>query len=108
MHQPTRHLALAAFVLFSSASGSFGTGGQPHYPAANAILDVLALRRRAEGLPARLLAWALWAERIELSVRLHGVTSASLARNGVGGLDTAEALDLVDRARKIDSPVLVP
>ncbi|KJS58005.1 type I polyketide synthase [Streptomyces rubellomurinus] len=108
LHELTRDLDLAAFVLFSSASGAFGTAGQANYAAANAFLDALALRRRAEGLPALSLAWGLWAERSELTGRLDGVTAARLARDGVGALDTAEALDLFDRARKIDSPVLVP
>ncbi|MGA5818080.1 type I polyketide synthase [Kitasatospora sp. NPDC094028] len=108
LHELTRHLDLAAFVLFSSASGAFGTAGQANYAAANAGLDALALRRRAEGLPALSLAWGLWAERSELTGRLDGVTAARLTREGVGALDTAEALDLFDRARKIDEPVLVP
>ncbi|MEV6976996.1 SDR family NAD(P)-dependent oxidoreductase [Kitasatospora sp. NPDC093806] len=98
-----------AFVLFSSASGTFGTAGQANYAAANAFLDALAHRRRAEGLPGLSLAWGPWAEKSDLTGRLNGAQAAKLAREGFGDLSTAEALDLFDTARMmINEPVLVP
>jgi len=51
LHRATASLRLDLFVLFSSIA-SFGTPGQAGYAAANAFLDSLAARRRAEGLPA--------------------------------------------------------
>nr|WP_241845587.1 type I polyketide synthase [Streptomyces silvensis] len=52
---------LDAFVLFSSGSAVWGSGDLGAYGAANAFLDGLAQRRRAEGLPATSVSWGMWA-----------------------------------------------
>ncbi|NUP69542.1 MAG: SDR family NAD(P)-dependent oxidoreductase, partial [Nonomuraea sp.] len=96
LHELTRNQELTAFVLFSSIAGVIGTPGQGNYAAANAALDALAAARQAEGLPATSIAWGLWAEASALTGELTGRDLARLARSGVTGLSTADALALFD------------
>lgn len=53
----TRRDALDFFVLFSSFASVVGNPGQGAYAAANAALDALAARRRAEGLVGLSISW---------------------------------------------------
>ncbi|WP_326597270.1 type I polyketide synthase [Streptomyces sp. NBC_01803] len=53
---------LEAFVLLSSISATWGSGGQTAYSAGNAFLDALASHRRARGLAATAVAFGPWAE----------------------------------------------
>ncbi|MFF4591368.1 type I polyketide synthase [Streptomyces sp. NPDC001388] len=92
----TRDRDLSAFVLFSSFAGTVGSAGQGNYAAANAYLDALAARRRADGLPATSVAWGPWAGGgmaaggPEAEARLRG--------GGVVPLDPDTALAALDRA----------
>ncbi|WP_197362276.1 beta-ketoacyl reductase, partial [Streptomyces clavuligerus] len=106
LHHLTQDLPLSAFVLFSSAAGTFGGPGQANYAAANAFLDALAQRRSADGLPAHSLAWTLWEQRSALTERLDDADTRRLARSGMPALTTAQGLTLFDAALTTDEPAL--
>ncbi|WP_344318013.1 type I polyketide synthase, partial [Streptomyces javensis] len=98
----TRDLDLSAFVLFSSITGSVGAAGQANYAAANAYLDALAERRRAQGLPATSIAWGPWADSgmagddaMERRMRREGMPPMA-PESAVAAL--RQALDLDDTA----------
>ncbi|MFF0226968.1 type I polyketide synthase, partial [Streptomyces sp. NPDC004629] len=77
LHELTRHLDLAFFVLFSSLDAVTGT----------AFADWLARQRRQDGLPGLSLAWGSWASE--------------------RGLSTEQSMDLFDRALGSQDPALV-
>ncbi|WP_414636747.1 SDR family NAD(P)-dependent oxidoreductase [Actinophytocola sp.] len=108
LHELTLGDDLAAFVLFSSASATFGGAGQANYAAANAYLDAFAQRRRAAGLPAQSLAWGLWADRSEMTGDLGAADVARMGRAGVVPLSTEEGLSLFDTALRAAPAVLLP
>jgi acyl transferase domain-containing protein/acyl carrier protein len=93
LHRLTREIELDAFVLFSSISSVFGSSQLGAYAAANAALDALAHHRALLGLPSLVVNWGPWAE--------VGMTSAddraALARIGMRGLSSRDALAALDR-----------
>ncbi|HZG07166.1 MAG TPA: SDR family NAD(P)-dependent oxidoreductase, partial [Streptomyces sp.] len=108
LHELTRTADLAAFVLFSSAAGVFGTPGQANYAAANAFLDALAEHRRAGGLPATSLAWGYWAESSGMTAHMQQADIARLSRQGIAPLAADEGLAMFDAALRAGSARLVP
>ncbi|MFI9270796.1 type I polyketide synthase [Kitasatospora sp. NPDC052896] len=107
LHELTRHLDLAAFVLFSSFAGTLGGAGQGAYAAGNAFLDALACHRAAQGLVASSLAWGVWEER-GAQTRLEAGDLQRMARAGLVPLSAEEGLQLLDVARALDDAALAP
>jgi acyl transferase domain-containing protein/acyl carrier protein len=107
LHRLTRDTA-TPLVLFSSAAGLLGTPGQAAYAAANAYLDALAARRRAEGLPAQSLAWGRWSREDGLTAGLTEADAERMTRAGVLGMTVPEGLSLFDTAVTLDRAVVVP
>ncbi|MGW7368662.1 SDR family NAD(P)-dependent oxidoreductase [Streptomyces sp. NPDC054841] len=108
LHEQTRHLPLAAFVVFSSAAGLLGNPGQANYAAANAFLDALAQHRRALGLPATSLAWGLWQDSVGKIAELDGADAAARTSGRLLGLTSEEGLTLFDEALRGTRTHLVP
>ncbi|WP_367319610.1 type I polyketide synthase [Streptomyces sp. HUAS ZL42] len=108
LHELTKHQKLSDFVLFSSVIGTVGNGGQAAYAAANAFLDGLAHRRRAQGLPALSLAWGPWDHEEGLIRGLDDADRARLRRLGLQPLGVDEGLAALGTARAVDAPVVVP
>ncbi|WP_344646451.1 SDR family NAD(P)-dependent oxidoreductase, partial [Streptomyces durmitorensis] len=99
LHTLTADHDLAAFVLFSSAAGIFGTAGQSTYAAANTFLDALAERRHAQGKVATSLSWGLWQQAgIGMTAHLGDTELAEIRRQGIGSLSEAEGLRLLHAA----------
>jgi NAD(P)-dependent dehydrogenase (short-subunit alcohol dehydrogenase family)/acyl carrier protein len=90
----TADLSLDAFVLFSSASATWGSGRQPAYAAANAYLDGLAENRQARGLPATSVGWGLWGG----GGLADGETTTQLQRRGLRVMDPDLAIRALDQA----------
>ena len=99
---------LDAFVLISSATGVFGSVGQGNYAAANAALDQLAEHRRAQGFPARSLAFGLWDTGTGMGAGLDDAARERLRRAGLPPLTEEQGLRLFDEALAADRAVVVP
>ncbi len=108
LHELTRELQGCELILFSSVAGTLQSPGQGNYAAANAFLDALAARRRAEGLPTIALGWGTWGREGEVAAQLGELDRARLARGGVVPLADDEGRALFDRARAVGAAQLLP
>ncbi|MEU0839170.1 type I polyketide synthase [Streptomyces sp. NPDC005962] len=108
LHELTRGLDLAEFVLFSSAAGVFGNPGQGNYAAANTFLDALAHHRRGQGLPAVSLAWGLWDDEDGMAATLATTDRQRMNRGSMNALGGAEGLALFDVAGLAGHGMLIP
>ncbi|MDR7303662.1 type I polyketide synthase [Haloactinomyces albus] len=104
LHTATTDHDLAAFILYSSATGTLGNPGQANYAAANTFLDALAHHRHTHGLPATSLAWGLWTESSTLTegLRTHDITR--IRRSGLTPLTNHDGLTLFDTALHHNQP----
>jgi polyketide synthase 5 len=62
LHEATATASLDWFCSFSSAAAMVGSPGQGAYAAANSWLDSFTRWRRAQDLPAQVVAWGAWAQ----------------------------------------------
>ncbi|WP_178133513.1 type I polyketide synthase [Vineibacter terrae] len=96
LDQLTRRFDLDCFVLFSSATVLIGNPGQTNYVAANAFLEGLAQRRRAEGLPGLAVSWGAIGD-VGYLARNASVNRALSQRLGSTTLAASEALAGLDQ-----------
>ncbi|MFE2185202.1 type I polyketide synthase [Streptomyces sp. NPDC059455] len=85
---------LDAFVLFSSISGLWGSGGLAAYSSANAYLDALVEERRARGLVGTSVVWGPWAE---IGMAAADEQGDHLARRGLPRLTPEPAIAGLER-----------
>ncbi|WP_439956304.1 SDR family NAD(P)-dependent oxidoreductase [Nocardia mikamii] len=109
LHEATADLDLAAFVVFSSVSGTVGGPGQGNYAAANTFLDGLTAHRRAGGLAAQSVVWGPWARASGMAGQLAPSDAARMNRAGFTALSDDAALAGWDAAlaRGTAHPVIV-
>ncbi|MCZ4612079.1 SDR family NAD(P)-dependent oxidoreductase, partial [Streptomyces sp. Lzd4kr] len=109
LHEQTRDLDLAAFVLYSSTAGLMGSPGQANYSAANAFLDALAEHRRAHGLPALALRWPGWEQDGGgMTAALSDRDQHRISALGLPPLTAEQGLALFDAALATDAATLAP
>ncbi|MEU0163828.1 beta-ketoacyl synthase N-terminal-like domain-containing protein, partial [Streptomyces sp. NPDC006261] len=109
LHELTRDLDLAAFVLYSSTAGVMGSPGQANYAAGNTFLDALAAHRRSLGLPGLSLAWGAWEQGVGMTSTLEDQDVRRVSSgSGMPLLSVERGLALFDTALASDESLIVP
>jgi acyl transferase domain-containing protein/acyl-CoA synthetase (AMP-forming)/AMP-acid ligase II/acyl carrier protein len=94
LHRLLAEDPLEFFVFFSSATSLLGSPRLAHYAAANAFLDALAHYRRAQGMPALSVNWALWGET---GMAARQLRQGHVLLQGVEGLTSGQGLEALSR-----------
>ncbi|WP_346140101.1 beta-ketoacyl synthase N-terminal-like domain-containing protein, partial [Streptomyces virens] len=108
LHVATRDVDLAAFVVFSSVAGTFGSAGQSAYAAGNAFLDAVVRHRRGLGLPAVSLVWGPWSQDAGMTQALSETDRRRIDRAGMPPLTAEQGVALFDAALAADAAVVLP
>ncbi len=108
LHELTKDLEISEFILYSSAAAALGAPGQGNYAAANSFLDALAQWRRSNGLPATSLAFGLWERATGMTGHLSETATVNAGAIGLMPLEDRHGLELIDVARALDEPLLLP
>ncbi|MFF3445125.1 SDR family NAD(P)-dependent oxidoreductase, partial [Streptosporangium sp. NPDC002721] len=108
LHELTRDLDLAGFVMFSSLAGVMGNAGQGNYAAANAFVDALVQVRRAEGLPGLSLAWGMWVRETGMTGTLGTADLRRMTRAGMPPLSAEQGLAVFEAAVGSGRATVVP
>jgi acyl transferase domain-containing protein/acyl carrier protein len=95
LHQLTLDASLDFFVMYSSVATYVGNPGQASYVASNASLEALARQRRQLGRPATAIAWDAITDTG--FVARNPALRKSLARHGIDGITSAEALEHLEQ-----------
>ncbi|MFF2951445.1 type I polyketide synthase [Kitasatospora sp. NPDC057965] len=98
LHELTADRDLDFFVLFSSVAGVVGNAGQGGYAAANAFLDALAHRRRAQGLRATAVSWGSWGT----GGMMGSAVEQHLSRRGIVPMRADLGIEALRRAMEHD------
>ncbi len=102
LHALTRERELDLFVLYSSATTSFGNPGLGNYVAANIYLESLGRLRRSQRLPATAVSWGPISDSGYLA-RNDAALQALTAFMGSSGLTTRQGFEALERLLRSDA-----
>jgi acyl transferase domain-containing protein/thioesterase domain-containing protein len=106
LHQLTKDLDLAAFMLYSSISGVLGAAGQANYGAANTFLDALAQYRQSQGLAGISLAWGLWEQASTMTDTLSDAHFERILE-ALPAITREQGMRMFDKATALDEALVV-